>query len=81
MLRSGTLYGALKRLLEQGWIERVEEKVHVPDETAPANPTETGRARKAYARTELGRRILQAEVEPLQSLVALTRLRTAEEGL
>lgn len=59
-LSTGTLYGAIKRLLEQGWIERIEE-----DEVK-----EHGRIRKSYQLTTLGRRILEAETERLASLVA-----------
>jgi DNA-binding PadR family transcriptional regulator len=69
VLSTGTLYGALKRLLEDGWIERVEDD----------KPDETGRPRKAYALTELGQRILNAEVARLQALVAAARLRTVRE--
>jgi DNA-binding PadR family transcriptional regulator len=47
-------------MLEQGWIERVEE-----DEDRDNN-----RIRKSYRLTKLGRRILEAETERLQSLVA-----------
>lgn len=54
-LGTGTLYGALGRLLDQGWIERVEE------------PQETRRPRKAYILSELGRRILGAEMSRLQA--------------
>ena len=59
-LSTSTLYGAIKRLLDQGWIER-----------APAESgLENGRESKAYRLTELGRRILNAETARLQSLVA-----------
>jgi DNA-binding PadR family transcriptional regulator len=72
VLSTGTLYGALKRLLDQGWIERVDEK------TATENGIgERGRPRKAYALTRLGQRILDAEVTRLQALVSLARLRVA----
>lgn len=57
-LSTGTLYGALKRLLDQGWIHRAV------DPEAGAD----GRVRKAYVLTPLGRRILEAEVQRLQSL-------------
>lgn len=67
-LSTGTLYGALKRLLEDGWIERAGEE----------GPDETGRPRKAYALTPLGRRILAAEVERLKGLVRAASLGTAE---
>lgn len=66
-LSTSTLYGAIKRLLEQGWIKRVE------DEGEPEN----GRIRKAYALTHLGRRILEAEVGRMETLVAAARRSTA----
>jgi DNA-binding PadR family transcriptional regulator len=62
-LGTGTLYGALGRLLDQGWIERVEE-----DQTG-------GRPRKAYVLSDLGRRILTAETERLRSLVSVAQRR------
>jgi len=58
-LSTGTLYGAIKRMLEQGWIERVEE------DGEQAN----GRIRKSYQLTELGRRVLEAERERLGALM------------
>lgn len=69
-LSTGTLYGALKRLLEQGWIEPVTE-------TEDAFAAESKRERKAYALTALGRRMLQAETARLQSLVAVAQVRLA----
>src|SRR5512137_2907163 len=63
VLSTGTLYGALKRLLVQGWIERVDDP----------EPNDTDRERKAYALTQTGRRILKAEVERLRKLVATAR--------
>ncbi len=57
-LSAGTLYGALKRLLEDGWIERLES-----DE-----PT-GGRERKLYRLSGLGSSILAAETRRLQALV------------
>jgi len=62
-LSTGTLYGALKRLLEQGWIERVDD----------SQIDTSGRPRKAYALTPLGRRILAAEIERLRNLVKAAR--------
>jgi len=66
-LSTGTLYGALKRLLEQGWIERVEEDESTAD---------LGRIRKSYVLTKLGRRILETEIARLQVLVDAAELRT-----
>lgn len=71
-LSTGTLYGAIKRLLDQGWIEPIDETDFTEGE-----PTEPKRGRKAYVLTDLGRRILQAETERLQSLVTIAQLRLA----
>ena len=70
-LSTGTLYGVLKRLLEKGWIERIEEMSDQGSAAAHARP------RKSYALTHLGRSVLDAEVKRLNSLVHLARLRTS----
>ena len=65
-LSTGTLYGALRRLLEDTWIERFEQ----PD---------TSREKQAYRLTAAGRRQLQREVERMRQLTrAATRLRVSE---
>jgi DNA-binding PadR family transcriptional regulator len=69
-LSTGTLYGALKRLLDQEWITRIEDP----------QPNGTERERKAYRLTRLGRRILEAEVVRLDSLVATAHLHVAGEN-
>jgi DNA-binding PadR family transcriptional regulator len=74
VLSTGTLYGALKRLLEQGWIERVGDA-----DGADGAAEESGRPRKAYALTGLGGRILDAEVARLRSLIVMAQSRIAEE--
>ena len=71
LLSTGTLYGALKRMLDGGWIERV------PD----PEPEESNRERKAYRLTKLGRRILEAETARLRRLLRLAELRTEGERL
>jgi DNA-binding PadR family transcriptional regulator len=68
VLSTGTLYGALKRLLEQEWIRRVED-----------THNNTARDRKAYALTSQGRRVLNSEIERLQELVSTARLQTLKE--
>jgi len=69
-LSTGTLYGALKRLLEAGWVRRVDDE-----------GDETGRERKAYALTQLGKGILEAETARMQILVAITQERSSEGGV
>jgi DNA-binding PadR family transcriptional regulator len=58
------LYGALKRLLDQGWIVRNGEDEKGGDETS--------RSRKNYTLTSLGRRILISEVARMKDLVQLS---------
>ena len=60
ILSTGTLYGALKRLLEVGWIERTDD---------PASG-ENGRERKSYQLTHLGRVVLDGEIERLNGLLS-----------
>jgi DNA-binding PadR family transcriptional regulator len=70
VLAAGTLYSALRRMLEDGWIERIEE----------ANPESSDtRERKLYRLTGLGRRIFELETGRLQSLVRLTTLQKVKE--
>jgi len=68
-LSTGTLYGAIKRLLDDGWICRAADPM----------PNHTGRERKAYALTELGGRVLNAEVARLKKLVRAAQSQTVEE--
>ena len=68
-LSTGTLYGAIERLLDQGWIRRVEDPV----------PNGTNRPRKSYDLTELGRSVLNAEINRLRKLVNVAVSQTAEE--
>src|SRR5512134_3190361 len=65
---TGTLYGALRRLLEQGWIKRVSDP----------EPNPTDRERKAYTLTDRGRKTMNAEVERLRSLLITAQERIPE---
>jgi len=62
VLAAGTLYSALRRMLEDGWIERLENDDFNSD----------GRERKLYSLTDLGCRIFDLETKRLQGLVRLT---------
>ncbi|MBU4224812.1 MAG: helix-turn-helix transcriptional regulator [Chloroflexi bacterium] len=71
LLSTGTLYGAIKRLLDDGWIQRVEDP----------HPNSTDRERKAYALTDQGRRLLSAEIERLRRMVSVAKkIQTAPEA-
>jgi DNA-binding PadR family transcriptional regulator len=68
MLSTGTLYGAIKRLLDNDWIKRVNDPL----------PNGTERERKAYALTEQGRRVLNAEIQRLEKLVSVAQIQAEE---
>ena len=63
-LSTGTLYGALRRLLDDGWIERFEQE-------------DTSRGRQAYRLTANGRRNLQTEIRRLKHLTRVASMRVA----
>jgi DNA-binding PadR family transcriptional regulator len=65
-LSTGTLYGALRRLLEEGWIERFEDD-------------DSSRGKQAYRLTSLGRRNLQQEVARMKQLTRVAGLRAARK--
>lgn len=65
-LSTGTLYGAIKRLLEQGWIQRVQ---HTENE----NTHVAGRRKKSYSLSDSGRKALNAEIARLETLVHLAQ--------
>jgi len=66
-LTTGTLYGALKRLLEDGWIERFDQE-------------DTSREKQAYRLTATGLRQLELELSRIKEVtrIAATRLRARE---
>src|SRR5271166_5950013 len=66
-LSTGTLYGALRRLLEDAWIERFEQE-------------DTSREKQAYRLTAAGRRQLQLELDRMRHLTraGTARLRARE---
>lgn len=63
-MSTGTLYGALRRLLDDGWIERFHEE-------------DNSRGRQAYRLTPGGRRNLRQEVSRLKQLTRVASLRVA----
>src|SRR5271155_37076 len=54
-MSTGTLYGALRRLLEDGWIQRFEQE-------------DTSRQKQAYRLTSAGRGQLQLELRRMQEV-------------
>lgn len=65
---TGTLYGIIKRLLSDDWIEELDER---PD------PALDDERRRYYRLTNLGQQVATAEAERLAELVSAAR----QEGL
>ena len=63
-LGPGSLYGTIKRMLADGWIEESDER---PD------PELDDERRRYYRLTGVGRRLVQAEAERLEQLVNIAR--------
>lgn len=66
-LAAGTLYTALRRMLEDGWIERL-------DDSRPGSGCE-GHERKMYQLTGFGQALLNLETDRLKALVNLASSR------
>lgn len=66
-LSTGTLYGAVRRLLEERWIERFQQ-------------ADTSRDKQAYRLTAAGRQHLRTELDRLRQVTraAAARLRANE---
>jgi DNA-binding PadR family transcriptional regulator len=65
-LSTGTLYGALRRLLDEDWIERFDDR-------------DTSRGKQSYRLTTKGRRMLQQEVARMKQLTRIASLRVARK--
>ena len=63
-LSTGTLYGALRRMLEDKWIERFQE-------------TDASRDRQAYKLSGNGHQVLAAEVSRMKQLTRIAGTRLA----
>ena len=67
-LSTSTLYDALERLLQQGLIERVKED----------GEQTSGRPRKRYRLSELGKQVLAKEIDRMRTLLDLATPRLGE---
>jgi DNA-binding PadR family transcriptional regulator len=73
-LSTGTLYEALKRMLEEGLVERVEER-----EGGADTALRPGKPRKIYRLSRLGWQVLEAEAKRMQSLAAAAQRRLVQQ--
>lgn len=69
VLSTGTLYGALKRLLDQGWIIRLDD----------ADAKGNSRDRKVYKLSQHGRGVLKEEIARLNKLLNAANQRVVKE--
>jgi DNA-binding PadR family transcriptional regulator len=69
-LSTGTLYGLVRRFLEDGWIEETPRRPGQADDPR----------RRTYRLTPLGRRVAAAEARRLESMVAAARARRLLRG-
>lgn len=67
-LSTSTLYDALERLLQQGLIERVKDE----------SEESSGRPRKKYHLTDLGRQVLVIDINRMRTLLDLVKPRFQE---
>ncbi len=69
-LGAGTLYGAVKRMVDAGWIERLDA----------GDSQSGGRDRKVYRLTGQGAFILKTEMERMGAILEIARLRALEDA-
>src|SRR5512133_2956124 len=69
-LSTGTLYGALNRLLDQGLIERLD----------PVEPEDGARGKKAYRLTRAGLEVFDAEVGRIRRLLRAAKAQARPDG-
>jgi DNA-binding PadR family transcriptional regulator len=62
----GTLYGSIKRMLQSGWIEELDER---PD------PEDDDERRRYYRLSDFGYQVAVAEAERLDKLVKSARMK------
>ena len=82
VLSTGTLYGALARLLEQGVIRKSTGDGGADE---PGSKSRSRRAdareRKYYELTEFGRRVLEVEIKRLGALLVTAYRELGEQGI
>lgn len=71
VIRIGSLYGSIKRMIDAGLIEEAEER---PD------PEDDDKRRRYYALTPFGRKVLHAEALRIQAVMAMLQQKQILEG-
>ena len=82
VLSTGTLYGALARLLEQGVIRKSTDD---SGEDSSGSKSRAGsadvRERKYYELTQFGRRVLEVEINRMSTILVTVSKELGEEGI
>jgi DNA-binding PadR family transcriptional regulator len=81
-LSTGTLYGALARLLEQGVIRKSTDDRGGGNPGSKSKSSSTDiRVRKYYELTQFGRRVLEVEINRMSTILAAAGRELGEQGI
>jgi len=82
VLSTGTLYGALARLLEQGVIRKSNEESEEDNSDSESRSGSADvRVRKYYELTQFGRRVLEVEIHRMGTILATIGRELGEEEI
>jgi DNA-binding PadR family transcriptional regulator len=82
VLSTGTLYGALARLLEQGVIRKSTSDSGGDRSGSKSRSGSAGvRKRKYYELTQFGRRVLEVEINRMSTILATAARELGEQGI
>ena len=82
VLSTGTLYGALARLLEQGVIRKSSDDSGQDSPGSKSRSVDAGvRVRKYYELTQFGLRVLEVEINRMAAILAAAGRELGEEGI
>lgn len=82
LLSTGTLYGALSRLLQQGVIRKTTDPNGQDGWNSQNQPDSAdARERKYYELTQFGQRVLRAEINRMNAILAVVGRELGEEGI
>lgn len=82
ILSTGTLYGALARLLEQGVIRKSTDDSGVNSSASKSSSGSADvRERKYYELTQFGRRVLEVDINRMGKILATASRELGEQGI
>jgi DNA-binding PadR family transcriptional regulator len=82
VLSTGTLYGALARLLEQGVVRKsTDDRGGDSSGSLSRSGSADIRVRKVYELTQFGRRVLEVEINRMRTILAMAGRELGEQGI